>query len=63
MNKKKFDCVKMKWDIQRKLEKEFKGITDCEINKRCMNNVFHNNKILGPFIHKIRKSKIEGKLN
>jgi len=29
---KHFDCVQMKWDIQKKLAQEFKGIPDDEAN-------------------------------
>ena len=49
---KRFDCVQMKWDIQKKLEKEFRGIPDDKINKIQMERI-SNNSILGPLIKKI----------
>ncbi len=49
---KRFDCVQMKWDIQKKLEREFRGIPDDKANKIQMERIF-NNSILGPLIKKI----------
>lgn len=53
---KRFDCVQMKWDIQKKLAKEFRGIPDNKANKIQMERI-SNNSILGPLIRKIRLSK------
>ena len=53
---KRFDCVQMKWDIQKKLAQEFRGIPDNKANKIQMERIF-NNSILGPLIRKIRLSK------
>lgn len=51
--RKQFDCVQMKWDIQKKLEREFRGIPDDKVNKVQMERL-SNNSILGPLIKKIR---------
>ncbi|MCK4296703.1 MAG: hypothetical protein KAX28_08645 [Candidatus Marinimicrobia bacterium] len=53
---KQFDCVQMKWDIQKKLEREFRGIPDNKANKIQMERL-SNNSILGPLIKKIRLLK------
>ncbi len=53
---KRFDCVQMKWDIQKKLEREFRGIPDDKANKIQMERI-SNNSILGPLIKKIRLLK------
>lgn len=53
---KKFDCVKMKWDIQQKIAKEFENIPDKEANKIQMERI-SKNPILGPFINKVRLSR------
>ncbi|MCK4339723.1 MAG: hypothetical protein KAW87_07035 [Candidatus Cloacimonetes bacterium] len=53
---KRFDCVQMKWDIQKKLEREFRGIPDNKANKIQMERL-SNNSILGPLIKKIRLLK------
>ncbi|MEA3475561.1 MAG: hypothetical protein U9R23_03845 [Candidatus Cloacimonadota bacterium] len=53
---KRFDCVQMKWDIQKKIEREFRGIPDDKFNKIQMERL-SNNSILGPLIKKIRLLK------
>ena len=53
---KRFDCVQMKWDIQKKLEREFRGIPDDKVYKIQMERL-SNNSILGPLIKKIRLLK------
>ena len=55
---KKFDCVQMKWDIQRKIEKEFIGVSDEEANKIQMEKI-KKSPILGPFLKKVRLVKKE----
>ncbi len=50
---KKFDCVQMKWDIQKKIAKEFAGASDEEINHAQMERIAQNT-LLGPFLHKVR---------
>ncbi len=53
---KRFDCVQMKWNIQKKIEREFRGIPDDKANKIQMERL-SNNSILGPLIKKIRLLK------
>jgi hypothetical protein len=45
---KKFDCVKMKWDIQKQIRKEFEGIPEVEARQMQMRQV-EQDPILGPF--------------
>jgi len=52
---KKFDCVRMKWDIQKELAKEFSGMSDAQAHKIQMDRVIQN-PILGPFYKKTRRS-------
>ncbi|MCK5269227.1 MAG: hypothetical protein KAJ46_00525 [Sedimentisphaerales bacterium] len=56
MKDKKFDCVKMKWDIQQKIAKEFSDVPDEQAHKMQMQNVMQNS-ILGPFCEKVRLQK------
>ena len=53
---KKFDCVKMKWDIQQQISKEFSGISDEEAHKIQMSKVMQD-PILGPFCKEVRSVK------
>lgn len=55
---KKFDCVQMKWDIQRKIEEKFRGVSDKDANKIQMAGI-KKNPILGPFLKKVRLLKKE----
>lgn len=50
---KKFDCVKMKWDIQRQILKEFAGVSDEEAHRIQMAEVMED-PILGPFWQRVR---------
>jgi hypothetical protein len=56
MKNKKFDCVQMKWDIQRQIQKEYSGLSDKEADKIQMAKVAQN-PILGPFCKKVRSIK------
>lgn len=47
--KKKFDCVQMKWDIQKKLAKEYTGLSREEISKKQIRKI-RNNPILGKYL-------------
>ena len=49
---KKFDCVKMKWEIQQQLAKEFANIPDKEAYAIQMERV-RQNPILGQFLKKV----------
>jgi len=61
MKDKKFDCVKMKWEIQRKIAKEFSGVSDEQAHEMQMENVLQN-PILGPFCKRIHHiDKVAGK--
>jgi hypothetical protein len=53
---KEFDCVKMKWDIQKKIAREAVGISDKEFNTIQMNKIIEN-PILWEFIKKVSKVK------
>ena len=50
---KKFDCVKMKHDIQAKLMREDEGLSDEEIDKRRRQKI-ESNPILGPLYRRMR---------
>ncbi len=50
---KKFDCVKMKRDIQQEIAKESLGVPDEQSHKIQMQKVMQN-PILGPFCKKVR---------
>jgi len=53
---KKFDCVRMKWDIQQKIQKEYAGLSDQEAHRIQMEKVMQN-PILGPFLKRVRSTK------
>ncbi|OGU16996.1 MAG: hypothetical protein A2X61_07535 [Ignavibacteria bacterium GWB2_35_12] len=46
--KKKFDCVQMKWHIQKKIEKKYAGISDKEKYERIYEEI-KNNPLLSKF--------------
>jgi hypothetical protein len=58
-NKKKFDCVKMKWDIQRKLDEEFSKMSEDEAIKTQKKRI-SDNPILGTFFNKLGKVSKKG---
>ncbi|MBM3859182.1 MAG: hypothetical protein FJ395_05980 [Verrucomicrobia bacterium] len=58
MKKKAFDCVQMKWDIQRKLRKEYEGLTVAERNRLAEAKILAD-PILGPWWRKVRKRSVE----
>ena len=51
---KKFDCVKMKWQIQKQLQKDYAGASDGQAHKSQMDDVSRN-PVLGQFTQKIKK--------
>ena len=53
MKNKKFDCVKMKWQIQQKLQKEYAGTNDDQAHKSQMEKV-RQNPVLRDFVEKIK---------
>ncbi len=56
MKNKKFDCVRMKWDIQRELRREYSGMPDDEAHRMQTARVAEN-AVLGPFYRKLRPVK------
>ena len=56
MKNKRFDCVKMKWDIQQRMHKEFKGTPDTEARRIQMQQVA-DDPILGPFYRRLTSAK------
>jgi hypothetical protein len=56
MKKKKFDCVKMKHDIQRQLLKEFKGLSEAE-QLRITESRIAADPILGAWWKRINRKK------
>lgn len=53
---KKFDCVTMKWDIQRQIRKEFEGIPEVEARRLQMQQV-EQDPILGPLYKRLTSEK------
>ena len=56
MKNKKFDCVRMKWDIQQELSRELASVSEEEAHEIQMTRVAQN-PILGPFYEKVRSVK------
>ena len=56
MKNKTFDCVQMKWDIQRKEAEEFAGVSE-EEKRRILDERIANNPILGPFLRRLRDAE------
>lgn len=55
-SKKQFDCVQMKWDIQRKIAQEFKGMSEDKAHKIQAERIAKN-PILGPFLQKVLQNQ------
>ena len=53
MKHKKFDCVQMKWGIQRKQREEFAGVSETEQRRILMERVAAD-PILGPFLQRMK---------
>ena len=57
MSKKKaFDCVQMKWDIQKKMAEEFKGMPEAEA-RAIQDKRIAEDPILGPFLKKVQNQR------
>lgn len=56
MKAKEFDCVKMKWDIQQQIRKEFQGVPEAEAHERQMRHVAQD-PILGPLYKRLAAAK------
>ena len=54
MKNKKFDCVKMKWQIQKQLQKDYAGTSDGQAHKLQMDDV-NRNPVLGQFTQKFKR--------
>ena len=54
MAQKKFDCVKMKNDIQKKIINEMKGLTPEQQRKKVQKDI-ESDPILGPLVKKVTK--------
>lgn len=57
---KSFDCVQMKWDIQRRLEEEFAGVPEAEQRRILMERV-RKNPVLSPFFPRSRRPPMSAK--
>jgi len=49
---KKFDCVVMKWEIQKKMAEEFSDISEVDAHKIQHERISRNPR-LGPFLRKL----------
>ena len=52
---KSFDCVEMKWAIQRRIAEEFAGVSDEEANRIQAERVARN-PVLGPFVREVHRA-------
>jgi hypothetical protein len=51
--KKKFDCVKMKWAIQKRIRRQLSGMSPEEA-RRARQNRIEQDPLLGPFLKQVR---------
>ncbi len=49
---KEFDCVEMKWEIQRKIRNKYAGLPDREARKRQWEGILAD-PVLGPLVARI----------
>jgi hypothetical protein len=54
MPKKKFDCIKMKHDIQKKIIQEMKGLTPKQQHKKIQKDI-ESDPLFGPLVKKLIK--------
>ena len=54
MKKQGFDCVQMKWDIQRKQREELAGMSEDD-RRRIQEERIAADPILGPFIEQVKR--------
>ncbi len=52
MKNKTFDCVQMKWDIQRKQREELAGMSEADKRRVLMDRI-QADPILGPFVQRL----------
>lgn len=55
MSTKTFDCVQMKWDIQRRLIERFKNMPRDRIRDQ-KRKMIQEDPVLGPFLEKVREA-------
>ncbi|MEE9293383.1 MAG: hypothetical protein V3W34_00245 [Phycisphaerae bacterium] len=55
MKKKSFDCVQMKWDIQRKLREELAGMSEAD-KRRVLAERIQADPILAPFLQRLTQA-------
>jgi hypothetical protein len=53
---KKFDCVEMKWEIQKQMQAEFAGVPEAKARDVQMQRVM-DDPILGPFYKRLIAAK------
>jgi hypothetical protein len=51
-NRKEFDCVQMKWEIQQRLLNEFQGTNSREVRQAEREHIAAD-PVLGPFLQKV----------
>ncbi|MEP0813147.1 MAG: hypothetical protein HRF49_00585 [bacterium] len=51
---KDFDCVQMKWDIQKRIAEETKGMSEADAQKYLWQKVLDNPN-LGPIVKKMKR--------
>jgi hypothetical protein len=56
MKNKKFDCVRMKWEIQQQIRKEFAGVPEDQARAVQMRQVSED-PILGPLYQRLASEK------
>ncbi len=56
---KKFDCVKMKWEIQQQIRQEFAGVPEDQAREVQMRQVAED-PILGPLYRRLASEKTSG---
>ena len=55
MKKKTFDCVQMKWEIQRKQREESAGMSEAGRRRLQMERI-QTDPILGPFVRRLTRT-------
>ncbi|MCH8149988.1 MAG: hypothetical protein IH987_18755 [Planctomycetes bacterium] len=55
MKKKTFDCVQMKWDIQRKQREELAGMSEAD-RRRVQTERIQADPIFGPFVQRLKQA-------
>lgn len=53
---KDFDCVEMKWEIQRRLHEEFAGMSPEEARHATRNRI-EQDPVLGPFLREVKNAE------